>query len=69
MTIAKAKKSVETESKVSESQPEKPTMEYNDKTWESWMNLRTHIPDIEEKIKGIVESPHRRKKSLSHKLN
>jgi hypothetical protein len=66
MTIAKAKKSVSTEveSTQQESQPEKPVMEYNNKSWQSWMNLQSHIPDIVEKIPHGVEAPQRRKKEF-----
>jgi hypothetical protein len=64
MTTAKDKKSVETESKVSGSQPEKPIMEYNNKTWQSWMKLIDHIPDIEDKIPHGVVAPEQRKKEF-----
>jgi hypothetical protein len=45
-------------------EPEKPTMEYNNKTWQSWMNLIDHIPDIEDKIPHGVVAPEQRKKEF-----
>jgi hypothetical protein len=47
-----------------QSQPEQPKFEFNYKTWQSWMNLQSHIPDIEEKIPHGVEAPQRRKKEF-----
>jgi hypothetical protein len=56
--------STTTQTQGREFQPEKPIMEYNKKTWQSWMNLQNHIPDIEDKIPHGVEAPQRRKKEF-----
>jgi hypothetical protein len=43
-----------------QSEPKKPILEYNNRTWKSWVNLG--IPDIIDRIPHNVEAPETRKK-------
>jgi hypothetical protein len=61
---AKAKAKGGSNPVAAESEPERPIMEYNNKTYQSWMKLEDHIPNIEDKIPHGVTLPEQMKKEF-----
>lgn len=60
---------MEKEAEAAEHQKEKPIMDYNNKTYQSCMNLESHIPDIAWKIPHGVTAPEQRKQEFISKVD